>query len=86
MCKTAKNVDKNWKKWYIYEQKHGGVPCGHWYGDTEKTYNEAVMRIVALVALAPLIAIQCMGVVSARKAKVVKQTVQAIEDLIVDLE
>ena len=41
-----KNVDKNWKKWYIYEQKHGGVPCGHWYGDTEKTYNEAVMRIV----------------------------------------
>ena len=41
-----KNVDKNWKKWYIYEQNHGGVPCGHWYGDTEKTYNEAVMRIV----------------------------------------
>ncbi len=42
--------------------------------------------IVALVALAPLIAIQCMGVVSARKAKVVKQPIQAIEDLIVDLE
>ena len=42
--------------------------------------------IVALVALAPLIAIQCMGVVSARKARVVKQPIQAIEDLIVDLE
>lgn len=42
--------------------------------------------IVALVALAPLIAIQFMGVVSARRAKVVKQPVQAIEDVIVDLE
>ena len=42
--------------------------------------------IVALVALAPLIAIQFMGVVSAYRAKVVKQPVQAIEDVIVDLE
>ena len=42
--------------------------------------------IVALVALAPLTAIQFMGVVSAYRAKVVKQPVQAIEDVIVDLE
>lgn len=45
-AKPQKFIDKTWIKWYIYGQKHGGVPCSHWYGDTRKTYNEAVMVIV----------------------------------------
>lgn len=47
IVQNSKNsIDKTWIKWYIYGQKHGGVPCRHWYGDTRKTYNEAVIVIV----------------------------------------
>ena len=43
--------------------------------------------VVALVAMAPLIAIQIMGLISAHKAKAVPQPVEALsEDTIVDIE